>query len=62
MRVCSHKKCKHQGKPQPESNFHKKKSSISGYQAQCKDCKRIYDKISQERIRNSNDWLKIIIG
>lgn len=62
MRVCSLKRCKHGGKPQPESNFHKKKIARSGYHSQCKDCMRETNDRYNAKQRAANDWLKIIIG
>lgn len=39
MKVCSNPKCIHKGKPQLESNFHKRKSSKKdGLTFRCKDC------------------------
>lgn len=41
MKICSNPKCQHKGKPQPLSNFHRKKKSPDGLQGYCKDCSKI---------------------
>lgn len=58
-KVCNYKKCKHNGKPQPISNFHKAIANRDGLCHRCKDC---VSDVRKGQFTQSQQWLKIIIG
>lgn len=39
-KICSRKDCIHGGKPQPVTNFYKRKTTYDGYRCECKDCSK----------------------
>jgi aspartate carbamoyltransferase regulatory subunit len=59
-KICSNKKCVHEGKPQENSEFHRNDRMNDGLQSQCKTCLKIC--WQRKDAKKNHDWMKIIIG
>lgn len=60
MKVCTNKKCEFGGVPQQPEDFYRHRGYADGRQQECKRCQN--KKRNQRKLKDKNDWMRIIIG
>jgi len=63
MKMCSYSKCKNKGVLQPTTNFYKKPMTKDGLCEECKDCRKLRQKASAQKKKESyHEFFNLIIG